>query len=634
MNSSDALNRGTSGREISARSYFDGSLDLYAELDARGVFLYLNKAWEHTLGYATAEIVGHSFRDFLHPDDIDPSAVAFDQEDPPEKGRFRNRYRHKNGGYVTLQWSGHLDPHQHVTYAHARDVTDEKRRSSLLGRVASIQETYMHHGTNKRGLFDQVLSEILKATESRLGFIGEIRDNHPTPLKTLAIYARSPTLDDSDLGFLATKSVDSGEPTIEERPSRKMSNGTNVESFFAIPLHYLGEHIGMIGVMNREGGYDDAYLAELKPVIEATASVVGLFHAAQRENALRERFMVVVENLPIMLTEFGPDGRIMWANKFYREKVGFSEAEIASKDHLEEVVGDEEKRARSFMLSGQTHWADFTLRGRDGSAFQSTWTNIRLKDGRAIGIGQDISERRLAEAMMIQSSKMASLGEMSAGVSHEINNPLAIIQGSAFRAIENLNEITQKRDDVEGDLNRIIQNCDRIARIVRGLRAFSRSAEHEPFIPTPIASVIEDVLNLAHERFKSQNIDLNIKLDGASIIDCRPVQLGQVLMNLLNNAYDAVSELKDRPRAVWVEARTIGENIEIAVEDSGHGIPPAVQNRILEPFFTTKDVGKGTGLGLSISKGIVDSHNGHLWLDTKSKRTRFVIQLPIRQSEA
>lgn len=632
-----------SGAELGLREYFEGSLDLYCEIDDQGVFQFVNRAWELTLGHPILNLIGRPFVDFLHPDDRAHSVDVFQDPDPPGKGFFRNRYRHKNGHYLTFLWSGHTDHKRRLTYAHARDVTDEFRKSNLLGRVASIQNTYMRYGTNKRGLFDQVLQELLKATESELGFIGEIRDGTLNGAKFLGVYAITGGLERQNLTALSAHSIETGTTTIvndlAHLPKPLDSDESKISSFCGVPLYYSGEHIGMIGVANRRGGYSEEFLDKMKPVIEATASVVGLFHASQRENALRERFMVTVENLPIMLTEFGPDGRITWANRFFREKLGWSESEIASTDLLPEILDQspEEERARTFMLSGRTDWQDFNLRGKDGKYFQSSWTNVRLKDGRAIGIGQDISDRRAAEAKMVQSSKMASLGEMSAGVSHEINNPLAIIQGSAFRAIQNLEgssgeEGAHKRDDVEGDLNRIIQNCDRIARIVRGLRAFSRSADHEPFIPTPLATVIEDVLNLAHERFKSQNIELHIELGEPHIIDCRPVQMAQVLMNLLNNAYDAVSEHSGPLRAVWVRAKEVGDHIQISVEDTGPGIPPDVQNRILEPFFTTKDIGKGTGLGLSISKGIIESHEGRLWLDASSKRTRFVIELPIRQN--
>lgn len=615
----------TPASTLGLREYFDQSLDLYCQVDREGIFLHVNPAWEDRLGYRRDEIVGRNFQEFVHPKDLTETLDVFNGHQS-FSGRFvRNRYRHKNGHYITLLWSGHTDQNGQVSHGHGRDVTDEVRKASLLESVASIQDSYMHSGADKRGLFEQVLQEILKATESAYGFIGEIRDTNPPTDKFLSVYSITPGFERYDLVSMSERSIKIGHPVFINTAS---------ETFMGVPLHYLGEHIGMIGVANRSGGYDEKFLEQLKPVLEATASVVGLFHASQRENALRERFLAIVENLPIMLTEFGGDGRIMWANKFFRDRLGWTETEIAKQDLLLEIVGgaSEEERARKFMLSGRTDWEDFNLRHKSGHFFQSTWTNIRMKDGRAIGIGQDITDRRAAEAKMVQSSKMASLGEMSAGVSHEINNPLAIIQGSAFRAIQNLNNAI-KRDEVEGDLNRIIQNCDRIARIVRGLRAFSRSVDHEPFIPTPIAMVIEDVLNLAHERFKSQNIELHVPSDDRTVVDCRPVQLGQVLMNLLNNAYDAISEQTKGPRAVWVQTQIAGDHIQISVEDTGLGIPSAVQHRILEPFFTTKEVGKGTGLGLSISKGIVESHNGRLWLDTDSKRTRFVIELPIRQKD-
>ena len=628
----------TTDADFGLRDYFEGSLDLYCELTPEGIFIYANSAWEKKLGYLPNEIIGKNFAEFLHPGDIIKSNETYRHRDPPDKGFFRNRYRHKDGSYVTLMWSGHLAPHRKSTYAHARDVTNEVRKAMLLEHVAAIQDTYMNHGTNKRGLLDQVLKEIVEATESEYGFIGEIRENILSGTRFLSPYATTAGFENQNLAALSESSIESGAAVVNNNPQSfprpLQKSEAPLNAFVSIPLYYLGEYIGLFGIAKCYGRYDADVVDKLKTLVEATASVVGLYQASFRENALRERFMVIVENLPIMLTEYDSKGRITWANKFYRERIGLTENEIAVDDIRDRSMADDEeaKRAIKFMLSGRTDWEDFNLRSSTGQVFPSTWTNVRLKDGRAIGIGQDLTDRRLAESKMIQSSKMASLGEMSAGVSHEINNPLAIIQGSAFRAIQNLSDAANRRDEVEGDLNRIIQNCDRIARIVRGLRAFSRSVEHEPFMPTPLATVVEDVLNLAHERFKSQNISLHIELGAPAIIDCRPVQLGQVLMNLLNNAFDAVSEGPKTSRDIWVHAKVVGENIQIAVEDSGVGIPKAVQERILEPFFTTKAVGKGTGLGLSISKGIIESHNGRLWLDTQSKKTRFVIEIPIRQS--
>lgn len=631
-----------SGAKPNLRQYFATSRDLYSEFDMQGTFLHVNAAWEKTLGYTCDELIGRKFQDFLHPEDIVKSKEIFVGGDPEKQG-FRNRYRHRDGHYLTFLWSGHSDRKEEHVHAHARDITDEFRHSKMLRHVASIQDTYMHHGSDKRGLFEHVLAETLKATESECGFVGEIRFHRTRRNKSLSVHAITPGLERHNLTALSAESIETGTTAILEvnspAPKPLLDGAPTLRSFAIIPLYYLGEHIGIIGVGNRIGGYTQEFIDTLKPIAEATASVIGLFQASQRENALRERFMAIVENLPIMLTEFGPEGRIVWANEFFREKLGWTEDDIESTDMLLEIVKTraEENRARDFMLSGRTDWEDFSISTKGGMRIPSTWTNIRLNDGRAIGIGQDLTERRISEAKMIQSSKMASLGVMSAGVSHEINNPLAIIQGSAFRAIQNLGnsetDSAKKREDVEGDLNRIINNCDRIAKIVRGLRAFSRSVDHEPFIPTPLNSIIDDVLQLAQERFKIHRIKLHVQLEDREVVDCRPVQLGQVLMNIMNNAFDAVTEQPEGARNVWLNTKTLADKVQISIEDSGPGIAPEVQNRILEPFFTTKEIGKGTGLGLSISKGIVESHNGRLWLDIKSKRTRFVIELPIRQTD-
>ncbi|CAN5505951.1 hypothetical protein BH10BDE1_BH10BDE1_12970 [soil metagenome] len=614
--------------ELTLRDYFDSSHDLYCEIDYTGIIHHVNQAWTRLLGYELPELLGHNFEDFVHPMDRLASRENFEDPDPPNKGFFRNRYRHKNGNFRTFLWSGHVDNRRKLVFGHARDVTDDIQKSALLSRVAAIQDVYMRLGASHRGLFEQILVELLPALESTDGFIADIREDVSTAAKSVNIFARTEGFSDDDVHRKCEEILVAG---IVQTLGASEEN-----SFCAIPLLDHGQLIGIIGVSHRHRGFDADFLKRARPIIEAITSIVGLYHASVRETALRERFVVIVENLPMMLTEFGPDGRVTWANRNYREKVGLSESQISSGDKLDDVMGPDSERAREFMLSGRADWEDFTMYHLNGASFQTTWTNVRLKNGRAIGIGQDTTERRIAESKMIQSSKMASLGEMSAGVSHEINNPLAIIQGSAFRAIQNLDDSTaptalNRRDEVEGDLNRIIQNCDRIARIVRGLRAFSRSVEHEPFMPTALSSVVEDVMNLAYEKFINHKVRVHIELGECIMVDCRPVQLGQVLMNLLNNAYDAVSDCHDDSRDVWLCASSNETNVEISVEDSGRGVPAHIHDRILEPFFTTKDVGKGTGLGLSISKGIVESHGGRLWLDPSSKRTRFVIEIPLHQ---
>jgi PAS domain S-box-containing protein len=263
-------------------------------------------------------------------------------------------------------------------------------------------------------------------------------------------------------------------------------------------------------------------------------------------------------------------------------------------------------------------------------------TNRRLRTA----ILRDLSERREAEALLeevraksVVAAKMAALGEMSGSIAHEINNPLTAVSLTAARL-----RLAAEKGPVESAF--VVENAvrvqaivGRIARIVDGLRSFARDAAGDPFAETPVATVVEETLVFCRERFRQHGIRLEVAPIAAEVtVECRRVQLSQVLLNLLNNAHDAVEPLEEKWVRLTAERR--GAEVELAVVDSGAGIPPAVRDRILMPFFTTKPFGRGTGLGLSVSAGIVAAHQGRLFLDTESPNTRFVIRLPLRQAEA
>jgi C4-dicarboxylate-specific signal transduction histidine kinase len=180
---------------------------------------------------------------------------------------------------------------------------------------------------------------------------------------------------------------------------------------------------------------------------------------------------------------------------------------------------------------------------------------------------------------------------------------------------------------LKSELGRIDQTALRIARIVRGLKAFSRESAKDPKEVIKISSVINDALDLCGEKLKYHAIDVRLKELGDIEIACRPTQISQVLVNLLGNSFDAIQNLNEK----WIEIKVekYGTMLSISVTDSGRGIPADVAQKIMHPFFTTKEVGKGTGLGLSISKGLIEDHGGRFFLDSTSPNTRFVIELPI-----
>jgi len=165
-----------------------------------------------------------------------------------------------------------------------------------------------------------------------------------------------------------------------------------------------------------------------------------------------------------------------------------------------------------------------------------------------------------------------------------------------------------------------------IARSVEALRAFARDGRYSPLLPESVCAIIRESGDLCAQRFVQHDIELRVTdVPEGLQVDCRRVQISQILLNLLANAHDAVEA--GAARWVQIDAGAHEGEVQIAVTDSGPGVPVEIRNRIMEPFFTTKGIGKGTGLGLSVSKGLAEGHGGTLEYDTGAPVTRFVLTL-------
>ncbi|MFP5458393.1 MAG: sensor histidine kinase [Bacteriovoracia bacterium] len=228
-------------------------------------------------------------------------------------------------------------------------------------------------------------------------------------------------------------------------------------------------------------------------------------------------------------------------------------------------------------------------------------------------------------AQLVHSAKMSSLGEMAGGIAHEINNPLSIILGKAGLIKRSLKRDGLVVEELERDVAKIEDTVYRITHIIRGLRNFSRNAEEDMPAPASLAQIIADTLELCGERFKHQHITLTTHLNEDAVLNCRAPQISQVILNLLNNACDAIEGLDEK----WIrlEVHRLNDKVLISVIDAGLGIPQKVAQKIMQPFFTTKELGRGTGLGLSISRGIAQAHGGDLTYDLFEGHTRFTLSL-------
>lgn len=236
------------------------------------------------------------------------------------------------------------------------------------------------------------------------------------------------------------------------------------------------------------------------------------------------------------------------------------------------------------------------------------------------------------EARNAQNSKMLALGEMSAGLAHEINNPLAIIQSRVHQFVQLAQMETGKKDPqmIQKVAESLHSNADRIAKIVKNLQIFASSNQNSNLEYAVIHEIIEETLTLCVDKFKQHHIEFSFQHSQVPIhIYCNRSELMQVFYHLISNATDAVLELKEK----WVKIELHQEQsvAVINIIDSGKGIPEKLRSKIKQPFYTTKEVGKGTGLGLSIATGIISAHDGVLFLDRKSKNTCFCIRLPSLQ---
>jgi signal transduction histidine kinase len=260
-----------------------------------------------------------------------------------------------------------------------------------------------------------------------------------------------------------------------------------------------------------------------------------------------------------------------------------------------------------------------------------------LTERRAIEEAHDEAERQLANqrAGVLRSDRLRSLGEMAAGIAHELNQPLTGVRGLAehlLLAYENHWEQDQKQ--IEDRLRRIVTEADRMTHIIEHVRLFARDAGKPEVDPVQVNDVVASSIQMLEAQFRSQGIELATRLqDDLPPVLANAFSLEEVLLNLLSNARDAIAD-STTAASVVIQTRRSQNAVAIEVVDNGHGIPQDIAARVFDPFFTTKDPDQGTGLGLSISKGIIEELGGSISIESVAGAgTTVRIELPLIEAQ-
>jgi C4-dicarboxylate-specific signal transduction histidine kinase len=235
-------------------------------------------------------------------------------------------------------------------------------------------------------------------------------------------------------------------------------------------------------------------------------------------------------------------------------------------------------------------------------------------------------ELREKQEQLVQAGKLATLGELTTGVAHELNNPLNNIGLFVGNAIDQLALEEAPTGSIANDLQRALEQVRKASEIITHLRTFGRVAVVVE--PVSVDAVIERALSLVSEQLRLREIEVRrTTCDGGATVQANAIQLEQVFINLLTNARDA---LTDSPRKVLeLVTSQVDGRVRTVVRDTGPGIPEGLEQRIFDPFYTTKEVGAGTGLGLSIAYGIIKEHGGEIWVErSAAEGATFVVDLP------
>lgn len=400
----------------------------------------------------------------------------------------------------------------------------------------------------------------------------------------------------------------------------------------------------------------DEVLATIKEALEKQRLVLEKRQAEEELRESEERLRTLIENAPDAIYVNDLEGRFIDGNKKAEQLLGYHKEELIGKSFLDVGILPEEYipvalAALEQSIEGKpTGPEEFELVTKEGSRVPvevTTFPVRRRREVEVIGIARDITARKEAEeelarikkdkdAQIIQSAKLASLGEMATNIAHEINQPLAIIKLTS----SGLQRMMRKGETIDGEtlaeeLESVDAQIERVRAIINHMRTFARRPRDTKSGYIDMSVPLQDCFKFVGEQLRLDEVEVQMDLQKLPLVQADSNKIEQVFLNIIGNARDAMDDHAARVGHGHRKVLTVRSFVEdgeavVTLSDTGGGIPHDVRDRIFEPFFSTKEVGKGTGLGLSVSYGIIADYGGTLgfWVD-EGVGTTFRVALPL-----
>lgn len=686
------------------RAIFDQTFQFIGLLEPNGNIIEANKTALDFVGLTIADVRGKPFWSTpwwsMSVEIQERIKQAIHQAAQGEFIRFEVEHPGTENRLVTVDFS--LTPIKDETgevimlIPEGRNISELKQTEAnldksnrILQAISSIQSQFLTD-TEPGIIFDAMLDHLLELTESEYGFIGEIffaEDGNPVVeesymkfrgrpyFKTYAIsnivwnestrafYAENAPkgMDVHNLQTLLRTVIATGEPVIVNSPSDDPRQGglpdeqPLANAFLGVPFYKNNQMTGVLGIANRQDGYDQEIVDYLRPLMDTCSRIIEAYKSDRQRHQVEEKnreqaALLDIANDAIMVR--GLDNQLLFWNRGAERLYGWTQAEALERDADELLYRESLAKPTQItnIVRNKGEWQgelNQITKAGNKLVVESRWTLVKDDAGNPqsyLVVNTDITEQKQLQEQFLRAQRLESLGTLAGGIAHDLNNILAPILGFSRLLPLKLPDVDEQ---TKGFFQIMETNARRGAALVQQILTFSRGLEGDRGI-VQIRHLIAEIGQIIRETFpKTIELEINTPRNLVTV-NADVNQLHQVLMNLAVNARDAMPD--GGKLTITAENFTVdadyarlhldakeGSYLLITVTDTGVGIPVEIIDRIFEPFFTTKEIGRGTGLGLSTAIGIVKSHDGFVEVvsyQETNKGTKFQVFLPACEAEA